>query len=597
MSINVWPSNREPYHGDIVQGGLGNCFLIASLQALASCQPQLLKSIISLSPLACFFYRQGQRVEIPVIMEQLTNEYQYCRSTDTDVQWPYIIEQAYAQFYGGRYENLAGGNTSEALYDLLGKPVEEFEPDDHGIWEKIEKGLTEKNVLITCGAVVKNGAATANTTNELVVNHAYSILATFVYQQTREKYVLIHNPQGINHIVKENSRARNAFFNLISKNHPLWSNTPGTQLLSWSELKRACNRIQICHLSVESRQLLSDDWSIMTSGGCSNFSTFYRNPFILFPLSYSKNTILVLGHTIDQRQERTETNVKLNYAQLGITIVQLKSHTLPIHDNYEVICQSKFWNKREVSLAIDIEAKQGKQYAAVLSTYYPNINTLFWLQVFSRQLLPTVELRTWINVFQQSVQTIHGEWHRGNAGGRRNKSTALTFYKNPAYLLTVSNTSPVRLILHQSFQTVVPLAQHLPIGIYVVSNTNNEEPTFVRARSISRLVHLNSGEEYYVIPTCFEANSFGKFELDVLCDVPFTLDLTERKLPTPPPPEEDETPTRTNTTKTIVATTRKPMTTTAATRTTGTKETPKKRNPSLATARLSTLVDEYSKRT
>jgi calpain-15 len=214
MSTNVWPANREPYHGDIVQGRLGNCFLIASLQAIASCQPRLLKSIISLSPLTCFFYRQGKRVEISVGIEPLTNEYQYCRSTVTNIQWPYIIEQAYAQFYGGRYENLAGGNTSEALYDLLGRPVEEFEPNDNEIWEKIEKGLTDKNVLVTCGAVVTTGAATTNTANGLSVNHAYAILATFVYRQTREKYVLIHNPHGINHVLKENSRARNVNNNL-----------------------------------------------------------------------------------------------------------------------------------------------------------------------------------------------------------------------------------------------------------------------------------------------------------------------------------------------------------------------------------------------
>ncbi|CAF4235084.1 unnamed protein product, partial [Rotaria magnacalcarata] len=82
------------------------------------------------------------------------------------------------------------------------------------LWEKIEKGLAEKNALITCGSVVTNSTAAATTTTAkpssgLVVNHAYSILATFVYQQTREKYVLIHNPHGINHVVKENSRARN----------------------------------------------------------------------------------------------------------------------------------------------------------------------------------------------------------------------------------------------------------------------------------------------------------------------------------------------------------------------------------------------------
>ncbi|CAF4546435.1 unnamed protein product, partial [Rotaria magnacalcarata] len=106
MSTNVWSLDREPYHGDIVQGGLGNCFLIASLQSLASCQPQLLRSIISVSPLTCFFYRQGQRIEIPVAIELLKDEIQYCRSTVPDVQWPYIIERAYSEFYGGRYDNL-----------------------------------------------------------------------------------------------------------------------------------------------------------------------------------------------------------------------------------------------------------------------------------------------------------------------------------------------------------------------------------------------------------------------------------------------------------------------------------------------------------
>ena len=220
MSITVWPLDREPYHGDIVQGRLGNCFFIASLQALASCQPQILKSIISASPLKCYFYRRGERVEIPVAVEPITDEYQYCHSTVTDIQWPYIIEQAYTQFYGGRYENLAGGNTSEAFYDLLGKPVEEIEPNDNEIWDKIEKGLAEKNILVTCGSVVTNNAATTNITNGLVVNHAYAILATFVYRQTREKYVLIHNPQGINHILKENSRVRNVRENLPKRTFP-----------------------------------------------------------------------------------------------------------------------------------------------------------------------------------------------------------------------------------------------------------------------------------------------------------------------------------------------------------------------------------------
>lgn len=387
-----------------------------------------------------------------------------------------------------------------------------------------------------------------------------------------------------------------AFFNLTSKSHTLWSNTPGTQLLSWSELKRTCNRIQICHLNVEPRQVLYADWSLMTSGGCSNFSTFYRNPYLLLPHSYSNKTVLVLGHTIDQRHERTEASAKLSYAQLGIAIIQLKTHTLPIHDNYEMIYQSKFWNKREVALTIDFEAKQGKQYAAVLSTYDPNIISSFWLQVFSRQSLPAVEFRTWTNIFQQTVQTIRGTWHRDNAGGRQNKSDTSIFYKNPGYLLTLSDASSVRLILHQSFSTSLPLAKYHPIGIYVYSASKNEEPTFIRARSISRSVHLNAGEEYYIVPTCYEANSFGDFELNVLCDVPFTLDSTERKLTPLSPPDENETSEPTTNPATIVSSIRRPMASKTTGKTAGIKQVPKKRNVSVTRTRLSTLIDEYSKR-
>ena len=355
----------------------------------------------------------------------------------------------------------------------------------------------------------------------------------------------------------------------------MWSNASGTQIIAWLELQKTCNRIQVCYLDVESRQILGGNWSEMTNGGCSNFATFYRNPFLLIPSSHLKKLVVVLGHTNDQRHERTTTETKFDYAQLGVTIIQLKPHTIPTHDNYEIICQSKFWNKREVSLSIDTELKQGQQYAIVLSTYYPNINTSFWLQLFSRQILPTLELRTWPDAYHQTVQTIHGEWRRENAGGRRTKPITPRFFDNPAYLLTVSETSSVRFILHQSFQTVVPLTQNHPIGIYVLSTTANEEPTFVRARSVSRLVRLNADEEYHIIPACFDANSFGHFELNVLCDVTFTLDPTERKLPPPPPPPpsaQASTPIKTKTTR----------------------EVQKKGSLTLAKARLSTLTDKYT---
>ena len=210
MSLTVWPNNREPYHGDIIQGQLGNCFLIASLQSIASCQPNLLKSIVEISPLRCFFFRHGQRVEIPIQLEPLSEDYQYAKSTSNDFHWPYIIEQAYVRFHGGRYDNLIGGNTSETFYDLLGLPVVEIDSNEEQLWDKIQKGLRDKTLLITGGHVEinKENLISTEMSNGLRTNHAYVILATYNHLPSREKYVLIHNPHGWNHFKMENNRIR-----------------------------------------------------------------------------------------------------------------------------------------------------------------------------------------------------------------------------------------------------------------------------------------------------------------------------------------------------------------------------------------------------
>ena len=248
----------------------------------------------------------------------------------------------------------------------------------------------------------------------------------------------------------------------------------------------------------------------MGAGGCSNFGTFFRNPFVLLPSTFSRPLFVVLGHSIDQRQERTDESIKLDYPQLGVTLIRLKSSVSNIgtQDNYEVIAQSKFWNKREVCFSGDT----GPRHALVFSTFYPNVVLPFWIQIFSRETLPRLELRTTTSVFHQ---TLEDDWQRNT------------------FLLRLSTSATVRFIVHQVFETFVALDQHYPIGIRVVSEstTNEEETRFIRARSISKVVQLNGEEEYFVVPTSFQGNALGRFALDVLADVSFTIERTEREAP------------------------------------------------------------------
>ncbi|CAF0784390.1 unnamed protein product [Didymodactylos carnosus] len=544
---SLWPADREPFHGDIIQGRLGNCFFIAALQAIASCQPGILKSIVkTLSTdhqYRCVFYRQGELCEIDVDLTNVpidshTNVPIYCRSTSEGVIWPYVFEKAYSQFYGS-YDNLLGGNTSEAFYDLLGLPVEEYDLTDE-TWGIISNSLNKKEVFVTCGSI-DTSVQVSTIRSGIRINHAYVILATSVFQAQR--YVVIHNPQNIKDIQTENTRVKKAFFH--SGSNRLWENQQGTQFLAWKDLTKICNRIQICYHSANSilSKPLYSEWTEISAGGCSNFHSFYLNPFILLPYDLNGKRVTILIGQNDQRCERDNPLMKLNYPQLGITVVKLKKQSnedprtfIPTHDRYEAIKQSKFWNKRDVALHFSMPANYNvntTSIAVVLSTYSPQLITKFWLQLYLNTKINTpipCNIRT-ISTCYSEQQSFIGEWNKANAGGRYQKNT---FHLNPCYRILVENVqesslSTLNLILYQipnvknKNTQITPLQSHHPIGLYIFSLKDTVEifsdAQFIRARSISKTVQIHTGHEYYVVPACFDANLQASYGLHILSDV------------------------------------------------------------------------------
>jgi hypothetical protein len=119
-------SHMGPAPGDVVQGALEDCYLLAALGALARTDPQIIRhSMASLGDgtfAVRFFAPEGEvyvRVDadLPVTAAGTPA---YAKLGSQQSLWVAIFEKAYA-FYrmgDGRYQSLAGGFSGEIFHDL-----------------------------------------------------------------------------------------------------------------------------------------------------------------------------------------------------------------------------------------------------------------------------------------------------------------------------------------------------------------------------------------------------------------------------------------------------------------------------------------------
>jgi Flp pilus assembly pilin Flp len=192
---------------DINQGGLGDCYLLSSLGAIALQNRSIIENAVrdngdgtytvtfyepSNAPFWKVWADDYNRVEITVSNELATDENgnpAFARFGDTNELWPMIIEKAYAQWKGG-YEQINGGVAGNAMEALTGQEstvvVGDMDLDDMA--EAFQDG--EAIVLSSMPSADAKGPLYDNGT--LVSGHAYFV--TNVDEANNR--VTIHNPWG-----------------------------------------------------------------------------------------------------------------------------------------------------------------------------------------------------------------------------------------------------------------------------------------------------------------------------------------------------------------------------------------------------------------
>ena len=294
-----------------------------------------------------------------------------------------LFEQALAKHYGS-FARLNGGNTSEALWDLTGcgthrtlthtgfavhllaltsppfeQPVclavEDIKLDGDGASKlspsacaTLVSDALKRGDLVACGHIdtKKRGDYAAVCEGGVRMNHAFAVVGA----STKEAKV--YNPMGVDDGYT-NGKTDGA----------------GTLTMSWAEFTKSYTRLQLCRRSSRSALPFHRSWRSgsdggvvlswrvgRSAGGCTNFSSFRRNPMLRLPKGGEAKRKATIEAVVGQKDRRGDTGGEaLSYPQLGMCVVRLRegaSWPCVTAENYEVVAKSgAFWNKREVGEA------------------------------------------------------------------------------------------------------------------------------------------------------------------------------------------------------------------------------------------------------
>lgn len=148
--VAVGAGDATPFaHDDLRQGRIGDCYLIAAMQALAMHDPAALADLVRPNPNGTFTvtFADGEPVVVSADLPTHPDEGLAFASNGEDADggtelWPMLVEKAVAQRAGG-WEDIVGGSQSEAIELLTGRPSDWIDSDDVSVADladRVERG-------------------------------------------------------------------------------------------------------------------------------------------------------------------------------------------------------------------------------------------------------------------------------------------------------------------------------------------------------------------------------------------------------------------------------------------------------------------------
>ncbi|KRX10450.1 hypothetical protein PPERSA_08752 [Pseudocohnilembus persalinus] len=181
----------------VVQGSLGDCYLISSIGVLSE-NPFYITRLFRNKQFNQFGAYQVLMSESGKFKKILLddcfpcNNYGgilFCQPKNGNI-YGMLLEKSYAKLYGG-YNNISVGFSGDALKDLTGAPFDyiEIQKQPQEGWNQIREGLNKQFVLT---------ASSKENSQNMNNKHCYGILQIkeINYQGKKYKFVQIRNPHG-----------------------------------------------------------------------------------------------------------------------------------------------------------------------------------------------------------------------------------------------------------------------------------------------------------------------------------------------------------------------------------------------------------------
>ncbi|KAJ1621409.1 hypothetical protein T492DRAFT_847053 [Pavlovales sp. CCMP2436] len=190
--------------GDVVQGQLGDCYLLGALSTVAAShhngRSRLLQLIMPVDGsshenppeahaqgfLTFRFYKFGEWVQVTVDTLIPCGDDRrpvFAHASDDRELWVLYLEKAYAKLHKS-YHDIEGGSLTAALVDLTGGFAEEIRMDTPSVQAELESGRLWRRLLryqqlgymMGCAVSVPGGETQERTEQNLMQNHAYGVL-------------------------------------------------------------------------------------------------------------------------------------------------------------------------------------------------------------------------------------------------------------------------------------------------------------------------------------------------------------------------------------------------------------------------------------
>ncbi|XP_069624547.1 calpain-8-like [Ranitomeya imitator] len=416
--------------GDIRQGALGDCWLLAAVASL-TLDPDILARVVpenqsfqkGYAGIFHFqFWQYGEWLDVVVDDRLPTKDGQlvFVHSAEGDEFWSALLEKAYAKL-NGSYEALTGGSTIEGMEDFTGGISEQYDlkkaPPD--LYQIIQKALKAES-LLGCSIDITNAYETEGiTSRKLVKGHAYSVTGAeeVQYRGKTVQLIRVRNPWG-----------EVEWTGAWSDDSPEWNSVDpevraaldkraedGEFWMAYTDWVVQYSRLEICNLTPDT--LSGNDqqkWNITlfngtwirgsTAGGCQNYpATYWTNPQFQIKLeepdddhdgaSHEPCCTVIVG--LMQKNRRRQRKLGEDLLSIGYALYRLQNQT-DVHVNREFFQKTPsagrsdtFINMREVSKRMKLPVGD---YLVVPSTFEPFKPGDFCLRIFSEKAAKSLEI-------------------------------------------------------------------------------------------------------------------------------------------------------------------------------------------------------------